>query len=218
MSLQQLVILAAFGMLVVLAVSRVLRVRRGLPPHPEGNRRLLFGMAFLFAPPLALELLVNPTAAEGQMHGLESALLYLTALGAFSILMIIAAVLVRFLAPGRSRAILLLALVGSEADPDDVPFDPPVSAKLAEGVAIVDQANGAFPRGREFAGQIDRPGFRAAWDALDVATGRLEGTIADDHRLGVAVAFAATAAAKDARSRLDTLHRLAVDQGQAWAT
>jgi hypothetical protein len=218
MSLQQLTILAAFGMLLLLAVSRVVRVGRGLPPHLDGTRRILFGIAFLFAPPIALELLVNPTAAQGQVHGLETVLLYLVALGGFSILMIIAAVLVRFIAPGRSRAILLLALVGSEADPDDVPFDPPVSAKLAEGVAIVDRANGAFPRGREFAGQIDRPGFRAAWDALDAATGRLEGAIADDHRLGVAVAIAATSAAKDARSRLDTLHRLALDQGQAWAT
>jgi hypothetical protein len=52
---------------------------------------------------------------------------------------------------------------------------------------------------------------------LDGATRSLEGRIADDHRLGLAVARATTATASDARSRLDTLRRLAVDQGQAWA-
>ena len=44
----------------------------------------------------------------------------------------------------------------------------------------------------------------------------LEGRIADEHRIGLAVA--SSAAAEDARSRLDTLRRLYVDRGQAWAT
>lgn len=218
MSLQQLVILTAFGMLLLLAVSRVARVQRGYPPHLEGARRFLFIIAFLFVPPIALELLMNPTAAQGAVHGLESVLLYLIALGGFLILMVIAALVVRFVAPSRSRPILLLALVGSEGDADDVPFDPPVTAKLAESLALVERANAVFPRGREFPAQIDRAGFRGAWDALDAATGTLEGRIVDDRRLGVAVAFVASETAKDARSRLDTLRTLAIDHGQAWAT
>jgi hypothetical protein len=218
MSLQQLVILGAFGMLLLLAVSRVVRVHRGLTPHPEGTARFVFILAFLFGPPIALELVSNPTAASGQVHGVESVLLYIVAVGAFSILMGFAALVVRLVAPGQSRPLLLLALVGSERDPYEVAFDPPVTAKLAESLALVDRANAAFPRGREFPAQIDRAGFRDAWDALDAATGTLEGRIVDDHRLGVAVASAATATAKDARSRLDTLRNLAIDHGQAWAT
>ena len=38
-----------------------------------------------------------------------------------------------------------------------------------------------------------------------------------DHRLGLAVTSTVEATAVDARSRLDTLRRLAVDHGQAWA-
>lgn len=217
MSLQQLVILGAAGMLIVLAVTRVVRVHLGRPPHPEGVGRLLFLLACLFGPPIGLELLVNPAAEMGQVHGIESVLLYIVAVGAFSILMLIGAVIAGVAAPGRSRRLLLLALLGTEGDPDDVPFDPPVTAKLAEGVAVVDHANAAFPRGPEFAAQIDRVDFRTLWHGLDAATGALEGRIADDHRLGLAVASEATATARDARSRLDTLRRMAVDRGQAWA-
>jgi hypothetical protein len=130
----------------------------------------------------------------------------------------IAAVIVQLVARGRIRPLLLVALVGNEGDPEDVPYDPPVTAKLAESVAIVERANAVFPRGHEFPLQIDRAGFRFAWDALDSATGTLEDRIADDHRLGLAVASEAAAAAADARSRLDTLRRLAVDRGQVWAT
>ena len=217
MSLQQAVILAAAGMLLVLAVTRVVRVHFGRTPHPDGVGRLLFVLVFLFGPPVGLELLVNPAAEMGQVHGIESVLLYIVAVGAFSILMIIAAGIVGVAAPGRSRRLLLLALLGTEGDPDDVPFDPPVTAKLAEGVALVDQANAAFPRGPGFASQVDRADFRIAWDGLDAATVALEGRIADEHRLGVAVASEASATARDARSRLDTLRRLAVDSGQSWA-
>jgi hypothetical protein len=112
---------------------------------------------------------------------------------------------------------LLLALVGSEGDLDDAPFNPPTTAKLAEILALVDRANAIFPRGPEFPVQINREGFRFAWDALDSATGTLEGQIADDYRLGLGVARAAEATAEDARSRLDSLRRFAVVNGQAWA-
>jgi len=216
-SLQQLFILAAAGM-VLLAVSRLVRVHSGRAPHPEGKGMLLFILAFLLVPPIALEWLINPAAASGQIRGIGSVLIYAAALAGLTLLMWIAARVVQFIAPRRSRRLLLLALVGSEGDPDDIPFDPPVTAKLAESVALVDRANAVFPRGPEFPAQIDRVGFRASWDELNVATGTLEGRIADDYRLGVAVASTATATAIDARSRLDTLRRLAVERGQVWAT
>lgn len=218
MSLQQLIILTAAVMLAVLAVSRLVRVDRGRAPHPEGKARLPFILAFLLLPPIVVEIVVlRPATSATQLHIVESILLYLGALALFSILMGIAALIIRQVVPGRSRPVLLLALVGSEADPADVPFDPGLTPVLAEDVELVDAANAAFPRGPEFAEQIDRAGFRVHWDALDAATGKLESQIADDHRLGVVVASTALATAKDARSRLDTLHRLAVDGGQAWA-
>ncbi len=219
MSLQQLLMVTAAGMLAVLAVSRLVRVHLGLSPHPEGRARLPFILAFLFLPPIVVEaVILRPTTSAAQLHVIESVLVYLGALAGFSILMGIAALIIRLVAPGRSRAVLVLALVGSEADPNDYLFEPTLTTELAESVALVDGANGAFPRGPEFPAQIDRVGFRAAWDALDAATGTLEGQIADDHRLGVAVASTATATAKDARSRLETLRRLAVDHGQVWAS
>ena len=64
---------------------------------------------------------------------------------------------------------------------------------------------------------MDRPGFRSAWEALSAATTTLEGHIADDHRRRQPVAERALDTAADARSRLDTLRRLAAHHGQAWA-
>lgn len=218
MSLQQLIILTAAIMLAVLAVSRLVRVQHGRAPHPEGRARLPFILAFLLLPPIVVEVVVlRPATSATQLHVVESILLYLGALALFSILMGVAALIIRQFVPGRSRPLLLLALVGSEGDPDDVPFDPALTPVLAKDVDLVDTANAAFPRGPEFAGQIDLDGFRVRWDALDAATGQLETQIADDNRLGVVVASTALATARDARSRLDTLHRLAVDGGQAWA-
>lgn len=165
----------------------------------------LIVVAALLAPPIAL----------GAVSSLP---VYIAVLLALVVLMWIAAVVVQLVARGRIRPLLLVALVGSEGDPEDVPYDPPVTAKLAESVALVDRANAVFPRGPDFPLQVDRAGFRFAWDALDDATGTLEGRIADDHRIGLAVASAAVATADDARSRLDTLRRLATDGGQVWAT
>jgi hypothetical protein len=219
MSLQQLIILTAAVVLVVLAASRLVRVHFGRSPHPGGRARLPFLLALLFLPPIVVEIAVlRPVTTATQLHIIESVLVYLGALALFSALMGAVALIARLVAPGRWRPLLLLALVGSEGDPDDVPFDPSLTPGLAESVAVVDTANAAFPRGPEFAAQIDRVGFRTDWDSLDAATGTLEGRIADDHRLGIAVASMATTTAKDARNRLDTLRRMATDEGQAWAT
>ena len=173
----------------------------------------------MLVPPIVIEIAVlHPTTTAAQLHIIESELLYFAALAGFSIVMGLAAVIIRLVVPGRLRPLLLLALVGTEADPDDVPFDPALTPELAESVALVDTANAVFPRGPEFPAQIDRAGFRGRWDSLEAATDTLEGQIADDGRLGVAVSSSATTTAKDARSRLDTLRRLAVDHGQAWAS
>jgi soluble lytic murein transglycosylase-like protein len=96
-------------------------------------------------------------------------------------------------------------------------FDQPLTAPLAESQSFVDVANAVFPRGPKFPAQVDRPDFRAAWDALDAATRTLEGRIADDEGRGLGVASSATASAEDARGRLETLRTLASDGGQAWA-
>ena len=215
MALQQLLIIAVASV-AVLAVSRVVRVRLGRGPHPEGIWRPLFPVAFLVVPPIALGLLIDPTA--GVLGGIAWLPLYTVMLAALAGLMWVAAQLVRLVAPGRSRRLLVLALVASEGDLDDVAIDPPVTAKLAESVALVDSTNALFPRGLEFPAQIDRAEFRDDWNALDTATRTLEGRIADDHKLGLPVASAAMATAQDARSRLDTLRHLAVDHGQTWAT
>ena len=218
MTLQQQLIVAAAVVLAAVAVMRVVRVHYDRSPHPEGRARILFLLALLFVPPLALEIVANPTGGAGQLHGIESVFLYLAALAGFLVLMAIAALIVRLVVRGRARPVLMLALVGSLPGPDDVPLDAVLTPDMAKSVKLVDVANAAFPRGPEFAEQIDRPGFRAAWDSLETATSALEERIAEKHRLGVGVAYRATATARDARSRLDTLRRMAADEGQAWAT
>jgi hypothetical protein len=216
MSLQQQLIVAAAVVLAAVAVMRVVRVHYDRAPHPEGRARILFLLTLFFVPPIVLEFLADPTGA-GALDWVKSAILYLGALTGFWILMRIAALIVRRLVHGRARPVLLVALVGSQGEPDDLPFDAALSPDLAEILERVDVANAAFPRGPEFAEQIDRPGFRAAWDLLDAATSALEEQIAEQRRLGVGVAYRATETARDARSRLDTLRRMAADHGQAWA-
>jgi hypothetical protein len=218
MTLQQQLIVAAAVVLVAVAVSRVVRVHYDRSPQPDGRARILFLLTLVFVPPIALEVVHNPTGAEGQLHGIESIVLYLFALAGFAILMGIAALIVRLVARGRTRQVLLLALAGSLPGPDDVPPEAVLTPDMAETVELVDVANAAFPRGPEFAEQVDRPGFRAAWDSLDAATTALEERIAEKQRLGVGVAYRAIDTARDARSRLDTLRRIAADEGQAWAT
>ncbi len=211
MSTLQLLTLAAVAML-GLAILRVARVQAGRGPLPEARR--LFYLGFILVPPMALAALIDRGA--GAFGGVAALPVYGLMLLALAILMWVASLVVSRIAPGRSRARLLLALTGSEGDPEDVPYDPPVTARLAESVELVTRANGVFPRGPEFPVQVERDGFRPAWDALDTAIQRLEGQIVEDHRLGLAVASSVLGVAKDARARLDTLRRLAVDSGQSW--
>ena len=103
MSLQELTIGLAAVMLALLAVTRVLRARRGRAAHPEGRARLPFLLAFLLVPPIALEVVTDPKAKQGQLHGIETVLVYLGALAFFSILMGIAALIVRLVLHGRAR-------------------------------------------------------------------------------------------------------------------
>lgn len=217
-SFEELLIVAAAAMLIVLAVSRPIRVHFGRTPHPAGKARPLTLLVLLLMPPIVLEAaILRPATSAAQLHILGSVLIYVAALAGFSLLMGIAALIVNVLARGRSRRLLMLALVGSEGDPDAVLFDPPLTPELAADVGQVQRANAAFPRGSAFPLQIDLAGFRDDWDALDAATRALEGHIDRNRHLGVAVAYEATETAADARSRLETLRRLAIDQGQAWA-
>lgn len=213
----QLLVLAVVAM-TALAVMRVIRVQIGRTPHPDGRARIPFILAFLILPPVAMSAISQPAAASGLMRGVSWVLPFIVLIAGVAIVMILAALFVRRLAMGGTRRTLLLALTAIESDLDDVAYDPPVTATLAAGVAGVDRANGVFPRGIEFPGQIDLAGFRYAWDTLDAATTTLEGRIADDRRLGIPIASRARAAAADARSRLDTLRQLAEARGQLWAT
>jgi hypothetical protein len=217
MSDLQLIVLAVVAM-TALAAARVVRVGSGRTPLPEGRAWLLLMVAVVVVPPLVLGPLSEP--ASGLLGGLSLVPFYAVILALLAFLMSLVAQGVAFVARGhlgRLGRFILLALVGDEGDPDALPFDPPLTALLAQGVALVDRANCAFPRGPEFPAQIDRAGFRSAWDALDAATATLEDRIARENRLGLGVASAASGAAKDARGRLDTLRRMAADHGQAWA-
>ena len=202
MQFVQLLIVAIVAM-TALAALRLVRVNAKRTPLPEGPGRNLFLLAFALVPPIALG---GPGAIP----------VYLFVLGVVVVLMWVAAVAIDRLTTSRFGQLARLALVGGESDPIDR-RDTPVTIALTESIGTVAKANAAFPRGTAFAGQIDRSGFREDWDALDGATRVLEARIAEDHRLGLGVAAAATALAADARSRLDTLRRFAGDHGQAWA-
>lgn len=213
MSAPQLLLLAVAAM-TGLAVLRWARVQAGRTPYPD--RRVPFFIAFVALPPIALGLLLRP--GGDPFRGVGSVLPYAAVIAGLAMVMWLAARIVRLLPLGGPRSALLVALIGSEGHPDDPRFDPPLTAKLAESMAAVDKTNQVFPRGYEFPVQIDRPGFRGAWDALDSATARLEVGIAEAERHGATVASSATAMADDARGRLDTLRSLAVEAGQAWAS
>lgn len=214
MPLPQLFVLAVAAM-IGLAAMRLVRVHLARVPHPDGRYRIPFILAFLVVPPIVLGALIDP--ATRPFGGIAWVPMYVALLAAIAIVMWMAAVLVRERAPRRARPLLLLALVASEGEHLDDGFDPPLTAGLAESQSHVDAANAVFPRGLEFPAQIDRAGFRPAWDALDAATRTLEGRIADDEDHGRRVASSATASAEDARGRLETLRQLASDGGQAWA-
>ncbi len=217
MSLLQLFLLATVAMALV-ALMRVVRVHLGRRPLPEGMAKMFFLAGFVLVPPIVLGVLTQPEAKLRELPALSWVPLYSVMLGVIAVLMWMAAGLVRRVAHGRSRRILLTALVGSNGRSDEAPIDPPVTPRLAASVALVDRTNAAFPRGSAFPTEIDRPGFRSAWDALDDATQTLEGQIADDEGLGLGVAAKVVAIAEDARSRLDTLRTLTTDSGKVWAT
>jgi hypothetical protein len=211
----QLIALAVVAM-VGLAILRLVRVRLGRTPLPEVGRRI-FLLAFVVVPPIALGVLTTPAGAAGQLPWLAYLPIYVAIVAAFALVMWMVALIVGQLTHGRWGNLIRLALSGSADDPDDVRIDPRVTTRLAESIVGVGKANKVFPRGREFPSQIARAGFRDDWDLLDRATETLESRIADDIGHGLAVASAATATAKDARSRLDTLRGLSVDTGAAWA-
>ena len=213
----QLLVLAAIAM-AVLVVVRVLRARMGRSPHPDGRARTPFILAFLLLPPIALSFIMGGVTTPTIMRAIGWVLPFVILVGGLSILMSVIAPYFGRLAPRGIRPTLVLALSGRELDPDDAPFDPPVTTALATNMASVRRANDVFPRGTEFPGQIEREGFRYAWDELDAVTSTLEGQIADDRRLGLPVASVARVVAADARSRLDTLQRLYAESGQVWAT
>jgi hypothetical protein len=216
MPVQQLLILAIVAM-AALAALRVFRVSRGLTPLPDGRGRRLFQLGFLVVPPLILGMLTQPPPPANQLWGIGAVPAYVAIVAGLAILMWIASQIVGQVSHGRTGRLVRVALAGHEADPYAARVDPAVTAKLADCVGVVDRANAAFPRGPGFPLQVSRSGFRDDWTELDVATQALEGRIAADHRLGLSVASTATATATDARSRLDTLRRLAFDDGQAWA-
>jgi hypothetical protein len=217
MSVFALLLLAVVAM-AGLATLRFARVQVGRAPFPEGRGKTALIIAFFIVPPLALAAVAVPVATASPVGVAVLLLVYVAVLAALASLMGIGAMVARAVARGRLQRVLWLVLMGSEIDPDDMAFDPPVTAELALSMAAVDGRNALFPRGGEFPGQVNRTGFRDDWDALDVATGTLERRIADDHRLGLPVAAAAAATATDARGRLNTLRRRAVGQGQVWAT
>jgi hypothetical protein len=217
MPVQQLIVLGIVAM-AGLAVLRVVRVNRGMTPLPSGRGRRLFLLGFVVVPPVALGLLTQPDPPANQLWGLGALPTYIAIVATLAGLMWIASQIVGQVAHGRTSRHLQVALSGSEADPYAARADPPVTAKLAESVVVVDRANAAFPRGPGFPSQVARASFHDDWDELDSATRTLEDRIADDHRQGLSVSLAVSATANDARSRLDTLRRLAVDDGQAWAT
>ncbi len=209
------VLLLAIVAMIGLAALRLARVRAGRTPLPESRDRTAFLVAFLVGPPLVVGALVGPDGGWGLLRGVAWIPLFGVMVAGLAVLMMVIAVLAQYLAPARARRLLLIALVGSEGDPDALPFDPPLTPGLAEGIALVDRTNAVFPRGLEFAGQVDRADFRSDWDALDAATGALEARIAADRRLGLGVGHVAAATALDARSRLDTLRSIALSRGAA---
>jgi hypothetical protein len=216
MSPLQLFVVAIVAM-VGLATLRVVRVRLGRTPLPAGRGRRLFLLGFVVVPPIAVALLTQPSTDTSTVGAVTTLPIYILLLAAVVLLMAILALIVGRLTHSPAGRLARLALTGVEDDPDYMPSNPPLTARLEEILAAVKTANAAFPRGVDFPKQIDRTDFRADWDALDGATRMLEGQIADDLRNLRGVAAVATDRAEDARGRLDTLRSLAVDGGQAWA-
>jgi len=207
-------LIRAIAAMISLATLRLVRVRLGREPHPDGKARIPFFIALLIAPPVVVgAVFQSPTGLLGGVAWLP---LYVAGVVVLAVLMSIMAMIVRFVVPRQFRPLLLMALNAS-VDKPGVATDPPLTARLAESQALVDTANAVFPGGPDFPAQVDRAGFRQGWDALDAATRTLEGQIAEDGTRGPGVASAAMATAENARGRLETLRGLAAEGGQAWA-
>jgi hypothetical protein len=217
MPLLQVLLLAVVSM-VGLAMLRLIRVHVGRTPLPDGRGRRVFLIAFVVVPPLAMAAAFQPATAAGPLRGLSSLPAYTLFVTALVIVMAIAAAVIGQVVHSRGGRLARLALAGSQDDPaTDIPSVAPITAQLARLVVLVDRANAAFPRGRDFPAQVERTDFRPDWDALDVATRTLERDIASERLLAIGVASHAEATATDARSRLDTLRRIAAQNGQDWA-
>ena len=216
MPLLQLIVLAVFAM-VGLATLRLWRVHVGRTPLPEGRGEPILLLAFVVVPPIVLGALTQPAAAAGPLRGISSLPIYVVIVASLLALMAIGALVAGQVAHGRVGRLFRLALIGSQDASHHVRSNTPMTARLAECVTVVEKANALFPRGPEFAPQIERAEFRDDWDALDCATRTLEDQVAEDYRLDLGVASEAEATANDARSRLETLRRLAAEHGQVWA-
>jgi hypothetical protein len=217
MSPLQLLVLAVVAM-AGLAILRVARVRSGRTPLPDGRGRRLFLLGFVVVPPLAVGALIPPTTTGGQLTAVAALPVYVAMLACVVLVMAIAAFIIGRLTHSPAGRLARLALIGSEDDPGYMPSNPEITERMAAVLSRVETADAAFPRGRDFPRQIDRPGFRADWDELDGATRALEGQIADDLRSYRGVAAVAKDRAADARSRLETLRSLAGGSGQVWAS
>lgn len=216
MSSLQLTILAVVT-LAGLAVLRLVRVHFNRSPLPDGFVRPFFLFGFVIVPPLVLAALTQPAAAAGPFRGVSSVPMYILIVLTLVTLMAIVALIVGHIVHNRTAQLVRLALIGSEGDPGGIRSVQRLTPRLAESIELVQRANAAFPRGTEFLAQVDRAGFRSDWEALDGATRTLEDEIAEDYRLDMGVAYEATDTAKDARSRLETLRRHALERGQSWA-
>jgi hypothetical protein len=213
MSLVVLAVVIAAAVLVLFAVSRVLRVRAGMDARADGWKFWALFAAVLIVPPIALAVLAGPSSGRDDTRVIDAVVAYFAAVGVLAIGMGVVALLIRQFAPAGSQPTLMLALIGREARASDVPVNPAMTPELAASVALVEQRNAAFVRGPGFVEQTSMPGFAADWDALDEATRGLEKLIAERIALGAGVAQSATATAADARSRLETLRQAAAPGG-----
>jgi hypothetical protein len=209
MSLMPLIVLAVVAMICLVAL-RLARVHLGRSPLPDGHGRRLFLLGFVVVPPMVFGALVPSDS-------IPVLAIYVAILASLVSVMWVVAQIAAHALPGPRGQLVRLALTGRQVQPEDEPFDPPITAPLAATVASVDRASAAFARGEAFPGQIHAAGFRDSWERLDEATLTLERGIADDQRLGRGAASSARATAADARGRLNTLRGLAIEDGQTWA-
>jgi len=217
MSLEAELLLGCTAMIALVAL-RLARARLGRSPFPDGRGQSLLVVAFLFVPPIAADWLIDPVVRATPLFSVAAVPLYLAVIAVVAVLMNVIVRLDTRLRPGHAHRWLRVALLGRDDDPDYLAYDPPVTGELAPLVVRVERSNAAFPRGAAFPEQVDRPGFRAAWDALDGDTTSLEQRLVSERQFGRPVPSEAVATAADARSRLETLRYLARASGQAWST